>query len=272
MRTLDLFAGIGGWTLGLHAAGFETVAAAEKDDWKRAQYQRLYPEVKVYGDVRQLTGDQVRSDCGPVGAVVGSPPCKHISSARAGGQQGVDGDGLFFEAVRLVDELRPTWCAFENSPHLRTRGADRVLAEIERAGYTCWPIVVGACHAGAAHRRQRVWLLGRIAAGEQGRPAGQSRKSRGVVADVHCLKGRRRSEQEKPNRQEVGDRSAAYAGVAFQRIGPSGAEPLGSHLRAYDGVPARHAEHARRAYGDAICPSIATAIGRAIMTVEQKLI
>lgn len=295
MRVLDLFSGIGGWTRGLHAAGYETVAACEINDWKRAQYQRLHPEVTVYCDVRELIGADIIRRHGPIDLIAGSPPCQNISSVNAGKQKGVDGDGLFFEATRLVNEIRPHWFAFENSPGLRTRGADRVFADIERAGYACWPIVVGACHAGAAHKRQRVWVLGRLAESEQGRSAGQSRRhermgdnaagerreraglcgsdrvSESVPAHMHGVEGRAGSQQDERNGQEARDRSAPYADISFRRIGPAGAEPLSSHLRAYDGVSSRDAERARHAYGAAIVPQIATAIGRAIMTVENSL-
>lgn len=159
-RALDLFSGIGGWSLAAHRKGIETVAACEIDDWKWRQYSRHFPNVKRYRDVSDLTGSQVLQDVGPIDIVVGSPPCTDISTANHAGK-GVDGDEsrLYFEAIRLVREIRPRWCAFENSDNLRSRGADRVLAALEAEGYACWPCVVGAVHAGAPHRRLRSWLI-----------------------------------------------------------------------------------------------------------------
>lgn len=293
LRVLDLFSGIGGWTLGLHRAGYETVAACEIDEWKRAQYQRLWPNVRVYTDVTRLAGADVVNECGPIDLIAGSPPCKHISSASAGDKRGVDGDGLFFEAVRLVNEIRPDWCAFENSPHLRTRGADRVLSVLEEIGYACWPLVVGACNAGAAHKRQRVWIVGRFAAGEQGRIARQSRQSKLLGADTNGVKQVRiRGGRNEPGaisldlgRHDLSSHSdgqpvriAELPGRAVEetpvstddssRLGPVGAANLSSSIRAYDGVSGRDAERARHAYGDAIVPQIATALGRAILQAE----
>ena len=61
--------------------------------------------------------------------------------------------------LRLVRECRPDWVVVENVPALRVRGADRVLGGLEAAGYACWPLVVGAAHAAAPHRRSRVFIL-----------------------------------------------------------------------------------------------------------------
>ena len=159
---LDLFCGAaGGWSLGLHRAGVRTIAACEIDVWRRQTFACRWPDARIYADVRELTADRLLADLGRLPDwIVGSPPCQDASCANAGGR-GVDGDrtGLFFEAVRLVGECRPAWACFENVPGLRTRGADRMLAALEALGYACWPLVVGAVHAGAPHRRQRVWIV-----------------------------------------------------------------------------------------------------------------
>lgn len=162
MNVLDLFSGAaGGWSLGLHRAGFTTVAACEIDPWRRERYAENFPHVRMYDDVRTLTAERLRADgVGTIDVVAGSPPCQDASSANTKGR-GVDGErtGLVFEFVRLVAELRPRWTCFENSPRLRTRGIDRVLGELEALGYTCWPLVVGADDVGAPHIRKRLWLI-----------------------------------------------------------------------------------------------------------------
>jgi len=163
MRALDLFsAAAGGWTLGLHRAGFITVAACEIVEWRRILYAENNPHVLLYEDVRSLTAARLLSDLGMLpDIIVGSPPCQDISVANTKGR-GIDGErsGLYLEAVRLVGDCRPRWFAFENSAHLRTRGADRVLAVLEAFGYACEPCVVGADNVGANHIRKRSWLIG----------------------------------------------------------------------------------------------------------------
>ena len=163
MRALDLFsAAAGGWSLGLHRAGFITIAACEIIDWRRILYAENNPHVRLYEDVRALTAARLVSDLGILpDIIVGSPPCQDISSANAKGK-GIDGErsGLYFEAIRLVGDCRPRWFAFENSPNLRTRGADRLLDDLETLGYACEPCVVGASDIGANHIRKRSWLIG----------------------------------------------------------------------------------------------------------------
>lgn len=163
MRVLDLFsAAAGGWSLGMHRAGYRTIAACEVIPWRRALYSQNNPGVPVYDDVTTLTAERLIRDIGYLpDVIVGSPPCQDISSANTKGQ-GVDGERskLYFEAVRLVDECRPRWFALENSANLRTRGADRVIDALEAIGYTCWPFVVSAGDIGANHPRKRSWLIG----------------------------------------------------------------------------------------------------------------
>lgn len=160
---LDLFsAAAGGWSLGMHRAGFKTIAACEAVEWRRILYAQNNPGVPIYDDVETLTADRLLRDVGQLPAfIVGSPPCQDISSANTKGK-GVEGErsGLFFEAVRLIGECRPRWFALENSANLRTRGADPVLAALEAIGYTCWPLVVRASDIGANHERPRAWLIG----------------------------------------------------------------------------------------------------------------
>lgn len=163
MQVLDLFsAAAGGWSLGMHRAGFTTIAACEVEAWRRALYSENNPGVKVYDDVRTLTADRLLADLGQLPSiVVGSPPCQDISSANTKGK-GVEGErsGLYFEAIRIIGECRPRWFALENSANLRTRGADAVIAALEAIGYTCWPVVVRAGDIGANHDRARAWVLG----------------------------------------------------------------------------------------------------------------
>lgn len=160
---LDLFsAAAGGWSLGMHRAGFRTVAACEAVEWRRVLYSENNPGVPVYEDVCTLTADRLVRDLGALpDIIVGSPPCQDISSANTKGK-GVEGErsGLFFEAIRLIGEIRPRWFALENSANLRTRGADAVLSALEGIGYACWPVVVRASDIGANNERPRSWLIG----------------------------------------------------------------------------------------------------------------
>jgi DNA (cytosine-5)-methyltransferase 1 len=161
LRVLDLFSGIGGFSLGLErTGGFKTVAFCEIEPFCRKVLAKHWPEVPCYDDVRTLTAARlIRDGIGPVDVICGGFPCQDISAAGKGA--GIDGErsGLWREYSRIIGEFRPVFVLVENVPALRTRGADRVLSDLEALGYTGEPALVGSIHAGAPHRRQRVWLV-----------------------------------------------------------------------------------------------------------------
>jgi len=265
-RVLDLFAGAaGGWSLGLHRAGYRTVAACEIDDWRRAAFAAANPDARMYADVLDLTATRLMADLGYLpDVVVGSPPCQDNSAANTIRCQGVDGErgSLFFEAVRLVGEIRPSWFGFENSPRLRILGVDRIAGEMEAIGYTCWPLVVGADDILSPHQRDRLWLVGNRPDADRDRQFVES-----IDAKMARMVGK--SGDAYRSRLEVGEsiardaceklspivRAVGPLGVAFGN-GPS------RHFRMADGVPAGLAKKCIAAYGDAILPQISEAIGR----------
>lgn len=264
MRTLDLFCGAaGGWSLGLHRAGFTTVAACEIDDWRRACFSSNNPGVTMYADIRDLTGAQLEHDVGRIECIVGSPPCQDASSANAKGK-GVDGarTGLFFEALRLVREVRPDWVCLENVPGLKSRGYDRIHDELEAAGYQCRPLVVGAWHAGADHRRNRVWICANA------KSVGRSeRRSRGSAASTT----RQHEQAFRPNTAEVlrpsvsGNKSNRIAARLWASLWNGG---VAARCGMVDGVPKGLAEKLLSAYGDAVVPVLPELIGRAILQIN----
>jgi len=169
-KVLDLFSGIGGFALAFEAAGFETVAFAEIEPYPCKILAQHWPTVPNLGDVKGINGEDYR---GAVDVICGGFPCQDISLAGKGA--GIHGErsGLWFEMLRIIRGSRPAFCLLENVPALKTRGGDRVLGDLEAAGYTGRAFVVGAVHAGANHRRQRAWIMayatgGGIRCGRQG--------------------------------------------------------------------------------------------------------
>jgi DNA (cytosine-5)-methyltransferase 1 len=160
MNVLDLFSGIGGMALGFQRAGFQPVAFCESHTFARKILSQTWPAIPCYPEIRRLSAEILLGDGIPWADVLcGGFPCQDVSTAGRGA--GLDGarSGLWDEMLRLVWECRPNWVVAENVPALRVRGADRVLGGLEAAGYACWPLVVGAAHAGAPHRRGRVFIL-----------------------------------------------------------------------------------------------------------------
>jgi DNA (cytosine-5)-methyltransferase 1 len=236
MNVLDLFSGIGGMALGFHRAGFQPVAFCESHTFARCILARRWPGVPCYPDIRRVSAAVLRGDGVPWPDVVcGGFPCQDVSTAGCGAGLGGARSGLWDEMLRLVQECRPDWVVAENVPALRVRGADRVLAGLEAAGYACWPLVVGAAHAGAPHRRSRVFILAHAAgaglAKRLGHPAGP--------APVLSI--------ERPNWW-----------VAEPGVG-----------RVAHGIPRR--VDRLRALGNAVVPDVAEMIARALLAAQASL-
>lgn len=161
MRAAVLFSGIGGWEIACELNGVDVAWAAEWDGWKRERYLERWPGAALHRDVAGLGGGDMLARHGPIDILLGSPPCTDISAANVGGA-GIDGSEsrYYLEAIRLARETGARWIGFENSPRLRTRGADRVLDLLGDAGYARWPCVVEAEDAGAPHERGRSFVLG----------------------------------------------------------------------------------------------------------------
>ena len=156
MRVLDLFSGIGGFSLGLErTGGFKTIAFCEPEEFCRRVLAKHWPDVPCFPDVRTLKGSDID---GPVDLICGGYPCQPFSSA--GKRQGEKDDRhLWPEFARLVVELRPAWVIGENVAGHISMGLDDVLADLEAKGYACRSFVIPACAVGASHRRDRVWTI-----------------------------------------------------------------------------------------------------------------
>src|SRR5574343_393433 len=155
----SLFAGIGGFDLGLERAGMVCKWQVEIDEFCRRVLTKHWSDVPKFGDIR---------DCGKhnleaVDVICGGPPCQPASIA--GKRRGEEDDRwLWPEAIRIVGELHPTWCVFENPPGIITLLGgmvfEKTLTMLESEGYEIVPpLVIPACAIGAAHRRDRVFIL-----------------------------------------------------------------------------------------------------------------
>ena len=159
-RLLDLFSGIGGFSLGLErSGGFETVAFCEIDTKARLVLKKHWPNVPIFEDVTTLTKD-VLDECGiTVDAVCGGFPCQDISLAGKG--EGIEGkrSGLWSEYARLIGELRPRYVIVENVSALLGRGLDRVLGDLAALGYDAEWHCIPASYVGLPQSRDRVWIV-----------------------------------------------------------------------------------------------------------------
>ena len=160
LQHLDLFSGIGGFSLGLEATGgFETKAFCDIEKYPRQVLQKHWPYVKQYEDIKELNYERLKADgIDSIDIITGGYPCQPFSIAgRQKGEQ--DPRHLWPEYFRLVKELRPTWVIGENvSGHIKL-GLDTVIEDLESEDYAVRPFSISASSIGANHQRERIWIL-----------------------------------------------------------------------------------------------------------------
>lgn len=156
LKVLDLFSGIGGFSLGLERAGMQTIALCEIDPYCQKVLKKHWPDIPIFQDIKRLKGDDlpVKPD-----VVCGGYPCQPFSVA--GKQRGQEDDRhIWPEMYRIIKETRPEYVIAENVPGHINMGLDDVLSDLESEGYTPWPFVIPACALNARHRRDRIWIVG----------------------------------------------------------------------------------------------------------------
>jgi len=153
LKVLDLFSGIGGFSLGLErTGGFETVAFCEIDPFCQKVLREHWPRMPIYDDVRSLDYD------GSVDLICGGYPCQPFSFA--GKRQGAEDDRHLWPAMfELIKKHRPSWVIGENVAGHIDMGLDNVLSDLGGENYQCRAFVIPACAVSAPHRRDRVWII-----------------------------------------------------------------------------------------------------------------
>ena len=250
LRVLDLFSGIGGFSLGLErTGGFETVAFCEINPFARRVIARHWPGVPCYDDVRTLTADRLAADgIAGINVITGGFPCQDIS--HAGPQAGMDEgtrSGLWSEIARLAGELRPDFIIVENVAALLSGPAHkpgawlgRVLGDLAKLGFDAEWQNIPASIVGAPHRRERVWI---VAYPER------ARRKR-LVTDERIL-GSKRTPFPVPFDGSI----SGWCRVA-ERSAP---------IRSRNGVSLAMDRRRITALGNAVVPQIPELIGRAIL-------
>jgi len=160
LKVLDLFSGIGGFSLGLErTGGFETVAFCEIEPFCRLVLAKHWPKVPIYEDVRTLSADTLRRDGLAVDVICGGFPCQDISPA--GKMEGIKGarSCLWGEYARLVREVRPRYVIVENSAELLGNGLGDVLGDLATLRYDAVWECIPAAILGAPHGRDRIWII-----------------------------------------------------------------------------------------------------------------
>ncbi len=231
LKVLDLFSGIGGFSLGLErTGGFETVAFCEIDPFCQKVLKKHWPDVPIFNDVRTLNYD------GAVDVITGGYPCQPFSVA--GKRKGSDDDRHLWPAMfSIIKKYLPAWVIGENVAGHINMGLDDVLSDLESQAYTARTFVIPACAVDARHRRDRTW----------------------IVANTKSI----RCEREWNAKQRKQNKFARYnAGVQTQWL------PEPAVGRVAHGIPRR--VDRLKALGNAVVPQIPEIIGYAILEAERS--
>ena len=271
----SLFAGIGGFDLGLERAGMECRWQVEIDDYASRVLAKHWPHVARWGDVRTFppgSPDEWRVDL-----ICAGVPCQPIS--QAGKRNGkADERWLWGECLRVVADLCPRFFVAENPVNILNDDRGRTFTGIVRAiaslGYVCEWHVIRAADVGARHRRPRVWIVAYPdELRRQGGDASEALQSLGEAGDESAgsRKPRRSRRHQMASSTRLGDCLRRYREAASGVPGLPGAARIYWSTepdvgRVAHGIPNR--VDRLRCLGNAVVPQIVELIGRAILEAQ----
>tara|TARA_R100000353_G_scaffold79555_1_gene59936 strand:+ start:117 stop:1112 length:996 start_codon:yes stop_codon:yes gene_type:complete len=203
LRLLDLFSGIGGFSLGMEATKrIKTIGFVEKDKFCQKVLQKNFKNIPIEEDIRNVKGSNYAADI-----VSGGFPCQPFSVA--GKRRGKNDDRyLWDETIRVVSETKPKWFVGENVEGIININNGLVLRQVqtdlEKEGFQVQCLVIPASGIGAWHQRKRVWIIAnsnsRLSIGEnekiQARGNTINSSSKDVSNSNSRLRRGRRTEQE----------------------------------------------------------------------------
>ena len=261
MRVLDLFSGIGGFSIGLESAGMETVAFCEQNTFCQKILRQHWPTLPIHSDITELNGYEYR---GTVELVCGGFPCQPFSVA--GKQRGSQDDrALWPEMLRVIQEVAPRWIIGENVSGIIPMELDTVLSDLEVAGYTCWTFVIPACAVDAYHRRDRVWVIGYSDSNSKPDGSLNAETPRSLVADTAS----QRQQESRALGDTIGEKAEGNreAIKPFERGQPCLWLSEPNVGRVANGIPNR--SHRLKALGNAVVPPLVAEIGRIVIQVSK---
>ena len=278
LKILDLFSGLGGFSLGLERTGcFKTTAFCDNNKYSRLLLQKHWKGVKIYNDVREINKEQLESDGIQFPDIItGGFPCQPFSVA--GKQKGTSDDRhLWPEMFRIVKEFTPRWIIGENVKGLTNieKGMvfESVCTDLEGEGYEVRAFNIPAAGVGAPHRRERIWIVASL---EDSRRSLRSWSKFGEK-DENEIRKRYADQHQRPGSTSESNVADASTGRRASQEGEiqtrgNGTEHQGwwstepNVGRVANGVSGR--VYRLRALGNSIVPQIATEIGYAIIKAE----
>jgi len=241
LKVLDLFSGIGGFSLGLEATGgFETVAFCEIEPYPIAVLKKHWPTVPVYEDVKTLTKERLDADGISVDVICGGFPCQDISLAGKGARLAGERSGLWFEFHRLIKEIKPKVIIAENVSALRSIGLDQVLRSLAEIGYDAEWHCIPASAVGAPHRRDRIWIVAYPTSERWGK-TGEHRSEQSSEWAASCgaiVANTENNGSTQPSFKTDGTRSSKSTTSGTSNVANTNSEPNSSERGEYETVAA----------------------------------
>lgn len=167
MKFLDLFAGIGGFRLGMESAGHECIGFCEIDKFARASYKAIHNtegEIELH-DITRVTDEEIRN-IGHVDVICGGFPCQAFSIA--GARRGFEDTRgtLFFEIARFASILKPKYLFLENVRgllnHDKGNTFKTIVGALDELGYDIEWQVLNSKNFGVPQNRERVFIIGHL--------------------------------------------------------------------------------------------------------------
>ena len=158
LKLLDLFSGIGGFSLGLESTGFfETIGFVEKDKFCQKVLKKHWSNINIEEDIRNVKGEKYQAD-----VVTGGFPCQPFSVAGKR-KSTADDRYLWDEMLRVIRETKPRWVIGENVEGIVNINEGMVLRQVlndlENEGFQSQCIIIPASGIGAWHQRKRIWIV-----------------------------------------------------------------------------------------------------------------
>ena len=271
LNVLDLFSGIGGFSVGLEATGkFKTIGFCEQDKFCQKILRKHWNDVPIYEDIKKLDARKIKAD-----VVVGGFPCQSISIA--GKQKGKDDDRFLFpEMLRVIKEVQPRWIIGENVSNLVNISDGQILQgihnDLEACGFEVQTFNISASSQGAWHKRSRVWIVAsntnsRLSIGEnekiQTRGITFNNGSSADVSDSNNIRTQIQTQREHTSIKMLRITSKeSWWQIKSKLCGvPDGVQ--------YELYPDR--ANRIKALGNSIVPQIVNEIGKAIIAAEKEI-
>ena len=268
MKHLDLFSGIGGFSLALDQVVEAEHTFCDNDKFCQEVLKKNFPNTKIYDDIRSITNE--RADL-----VTGGFPCQPFS--QAGKRRGTADDRyLWPEMFRVIQLAKPTWVIAENVGGLVTWNEGMVLeqvcSDLENKGYEVQSLVIPAVAKGAPHRRDRVWIIGYSEVARKATKREVFRERERDKKSAYTKRGNTANERNDSQSDTPDPQRKGYEGQINQAGSSAGYswddnwfEVAAELCRVDDGLPRRLDRNERlKSLGNAIVPQVAEEIIRGI--------